>query len=262
MIKEKNRKGKDREKVNKQDNEKEKEGISSLWLNDIYKSLALNYKSWIIIIASIILLKNEDETMIGLFLTYFIITAISHLFHYLCHFKMFYPNNICHIYHHENNNFYSHFIQIVLEFVSLLSLIFIKQIIGLDFISVWIILFFYIFYTTVHNINYSVFHVNDTHETHHKVYVKNLGPDIMDILFGTKEGNIENTDHYIINAVVAFVIIYGIKLFWATTDAKEWIVCACNRFYYFMTVLLIVVSFYLYVLDIQKDDYSEFIKDV
>ena len=45
---------------------------------------------------------------------------------------------------------------------------------------------FGIFYTTVHNINYSIFHVNNIHEKHHNDVMYNYGPDIMDILMGTK----------------------------------------------------------------------------
>jgi hypothetical protein len=72
-------------------------------------------------------------------------------------------------------------------------------------------------YITVHNINYSIVRVNNVHRMHHGDVHYNHGPDVCDILFGTKhpsETTVENTDHYIPNILFGFVFLYGIQYLW------------------------------------------------
>jgi hypothetical protein len=58
---------------------------------------------------------------------------------------------------------------------------------------------------------------------HHKLRIKNMGPDICDILFNTKhdvENSIENTDHYMPNIVICLVITLLLKSFWERRENK------------------------------------------
>lgn len=196
------------------------------YLNNIKKSLLMNYKTWFLLITTLVIISLAGGIK-GLgngFATFGILFVASHLLHYFAHFKNAYPQNIVHLYHHEYNNFFSHFIQIVVEFVALMSFMWMKfNIASASFLNEWVIIFFYLFYTTIHNINYSILHVNRVHEMHHKLRIKNMGPDICDILFNTKydvENSIENTDHYLPNIVICLVITLLLKSFWERRENK------------------------------------------
>ena len=146
---------------------------------------------------------------------------VVHFGHYVNHLDLSYPINVVHLYHHHNNNNLSHLLQILLEFFAFLFIILIKHLIiyqyGVNimpFVDDWVVVFCYFLYTSVHNINYSIFHVNKIHEIHHKSYMKNIGPDISDIIFGTKmnpESDLENTDHYIFNILGSTLIVLFLK---------------------------------------------------
>ncbi len=63
-------------------------------------------------------------------------------------------------------------------------------------------------YSTFHMINYHILNVQ-THINHHKHEKYNYGPDIMDMLFGTKlnKDEIENMNHGIINSVIILAVL-------------------------------------------------------
>jgi hypothetical protein len=79
-----------------------------------------------------------------------------------------------------------------------------------------IIIFYYGFlYTTVHIINYSIFHTANEHVLHHDttddntVKTCNYGPDLMDKIFETNYSNkFENYNHIIPNIMMSFLITY------------------------------------------------------
>ena len=98
----------------------------SSYLNNIIQSLTINWKSWLCIHISLYLI-NDNSLFIG-YINYFIILLFSYWSHYLLHWKYIYPLNIIHIYHHLHSNTFSHIIQIILEFVSLMFFIVIKHI--------------------------------------------------------------------------------------------------------------------------------------
>jgi hypothetical protein len=88
------------------------------------------------------------------------------------------------------------------------------HVIHLFFVDEWIMFFIYIFYTTVHNINYSILKVNKYHFQHHQLPVSNMGPDIFDLLFGTKNKKTmenEQIDHYIPNILLSFLMVLFLK---------------------------------------------------
>ena len=109
-----------------------------------------------------------------------LLTFLSYIIHYASHnFRNIFT--ITHHYHHETNNkVCGDILQINLEFLaSVIS----AYIFKLDIVEV---IHFFLIYTTIHNINYGYYHVNTIHEEHHKDILKNIGPDICDILFNTK----------------------------------------------------------------------------
>ena len=142
---------------------------------------------------------------------------ISYSVHYWSHTATNFWN-ILHHYHHAHNNFFSYISQIFLElnFISItyfLNCIF-NYIYNTVFFDEWIVLFSVMFYSSVHNINYGIFHVNDVHSLHHKNVQTNIGPDICDVIFNTKHKKnkfAENTNHYIPNLIIILFITLFLK---------------------------------------------------
>ena len=225
--------------------------------NYIYKSLILNYKSWFLILLSFFVI---DKNNLSCYASFILMLFVAHIAHYFYHIEFVYPLNVVHLYHHSHNNFFSHFIQILLEFNSLLYVIFFKYLVIfqyginiLPFINDWIIVFFYFFYTTVHNINYSIFHVNHIHEFHHKNFMYNIGPDISDIILGTKfnpDVDLENTDHYIFNIIGSTILVLLIKFMFSINPYLK------NLFFILYIIGVIILIFYSIVLfNIDFDNY-------
>jgi len=113
----------------------------------------------------------------------------------------------------------SHVSQFFLEYAWFLGGLWINYTCSLH-LNPWIIVFWYLFYTTVHTINYTIFHINSVHEKHHEVKTKNMGPDLYDIIFDTKCGDIENTDHYIPNIIGCAMITLVLKYVWDCIECK------------------------------------------
>ena len=232
-------------------------------VKSIAKSLSMNYKSWLLIILAVSILSYPN-VILG-YTTFLILIISAYFFHYSCHFKAAYPLNIVHLYHHNHNNNFSHFIQIMLELVLLIFFLYLKERFHFSFLNVWIILFFYIFYTTIHNINYSIYHVNTVHEMHHKLKVQNMGPDICDIIFNTKynvDHDVENTDHYNYNILVSFTVAMALKLLWTKLNDNQRItyISLVKNTFYIVMLILFVTSVYLFFEGTTKNDVEQCIK--
>jgi len=152
--------------------------------------------------------------------------------HMALHDDLFYftPYAILHRYHHENHSPFTYFFNILSEF-SILTVIW-------NFLAVnpWSLLFNAINYITVHYINCSWLHVNEYHEKHHTDIDKNIAPDILDALFGTKHDDTscwEDTTHMIPNVLVSAAIV-----FWLKAHYKP---CWDRYFCYFSTGLFITL---------------------
>jgi hypothetical protein len=130
-----------------------------------------------------------------------------------------------------------------------------------------------LFYVTVHNINYSYFHINKCHELHHDNTNTNFGPSICDIIFNTNNNNnnynyndnnndnnsknknklylnIENTDHYIPNIIILTVLIIIINILMKYYFNDK--IIFYKIFYYvfiFIIILLIFSTLYIYKID-------------
>jgi hypothetical protein len=215
------------------------------------KSLLLNYKSWILIFIVIFFLPHTHS----IFQSYFTFLAMLFLAYFSHFFSHIDPSNSSvHLYHHQHNNFFSHFIQILLEFVTLLLIIPISYFYPSlkNYFNPWIIIFVYLFYTTVHNFNYSILHVNDVHEKHHENLISNIGPDICDILFNTKmDDSIENTDHYLLNILFSFIIVFLFSNYYIPLESekKSIIHCIFGVIFGVSSTFILLVTFYLNVLN-------------
>lgn len=159
---------------------------------------------------------------------------------------------ISHHYHHEQNNWLSHGIQILIEMQFGLFLPVVNEFLLGDILDRWVVIFLYIFYTTVHNINYSLFHVNRTHELHHKNIFTNIGPDICDALFQTKnqensedDGYIEDIGHYGWNIVIGTIIVLLIKYLYSNPVNKLLMDGMSYASLVFISIIILLVNTYL-----------------
>lgn len=185
------------------------------------KSILINYKTWFLyIVLSCIICDYQLINGIICFLySYF----ACYLGHRLMHTDIFYCNmySLAHCHHHRNSDdIFGHVSNCLTEFLTLANNIVLKyiwegfQLSSLFFIDKWMILFLYFIYTTVHNINYGMFKVNNYHFHHHVNPETNIGPDFYDLLFGTKNidtPNNENIDHYIPNILFGFAAVMLLK---------------------------------------------------
>lgn len=172
-------------------------------------SFLCNFHIWVLLSLCIFIIPLSHITNLTFFqlgahfvvqmITLVVLTCFSYFAHYGSHlFRNFFT--IVHHYHHETENkLLGDILQINLEFLASLWMMLL-----FDPFSV---LFFFLLYTSIHNINYGLCHVNNIHERHHKYILTNIGPDICDILFDTKYkyvaeecidgSNNTNTDNYI-----------------------------------------------------------------
>lgn len=234
----------------------------------VYESITTNYKSWILILLSLFLISKQSKGHFSIsFITFLTAIIAAHYIHNDVHVKIEKgqnrPNlNVLHLYHHEHDNILSHAIQIILEFVSGVYFIVLKHIFNIfsiplfNFIDNWTVIFTYIFYTVVHNINYGYFKVNEVHRNHHVHMNKNMGPDICDILFNTKyEDNVEQHDHYIPSILFSYFFVGVIRFIWnKLNEYKIKILCVFYSIYISLCIFLCLCIFYIIFEKNRKED--------
>ena len=171
-------------------------------------SIHTNYLSWAIIFMCLYKISNNYFNGIISFLIIYFLAYFAHVGAH--NYDTFFTK--IHEYHHSHTNLFSHVIQLLLEFS--VPSIFIPFYYYFDFVKnnleVWVLFFSVLFYSTVHNINYGYFKVNRVHSIHHMRRTSNYGPDLCDVLFGTKDilnDNVENTNHHIPNILLITVLI-------------------------------------------------------
>ena len=216
-------------------------------INQICDSIFTNYLSWIFIYISVIIL-SPNNILKGI-INYIILQISYYVAHYGCHNKSkiynkiynilemynnsilkMYNKKICdilihfhkmscllHLYHHKHYDFFI-FFQVIVEF-TYLPIIWIINYFTItyfkfEFFDIWLNLFGIILYSSIHNINYGIFHVNDVHSLHHENQATNYGPDLWDVIFKTKNKknkSIENTNHYLPNIIIILCILLFLK---------------------------------------------------
>jgi hypothetical protein len=204
-----------------------------------------NWLSWTILIISIFIISYPNLFM-GYF-TFFILLILAYFSHYYshCYRNIF---TIIHNYHHENNNFFSYFSQIILE-LSVGGIFLPFYYLEYDLFDIWIIVLFTFFYTTIHNINYGQLRVNDVHYKHHNNIFCNIGPDICDVIFSTKcetDTDVENTNHYIPNIIIVTMIIFLFKYICKNERICDNLIKLCVIILILFYIFLILSSIYLF----------------
>jgi len=223
--KDKNKKDKNKKDKNKKDKNKKDDldtGMPVDYKNNInvINSLKENYLSWIVMFISGIILSYPDITsgiitVIFCYVSYYLL----HCFQHYCDLNIF---NIIHNYHHDHSHtLLSTITEILLELNFLNTLLPYLYIFNIQIINTWIIILYTFMYITIHNINYTILRVNKVHNLHHRYVKTNYGPDVCDILFGTKnnlESTVENTDHYIPNIIIGLIIVYFIQSLYLSSE--------------------------------------------
>jgi len=204
-----------------------------------------NYISWIIIFSCIFIISHSN-LFLGYF-TFFLLMFIAYFFHYSAHKYKNILSKI-HEYHHDNNNYFSYISQIILELsIGLLFLPFIY--LNWIWFDPWIVVLVTLFYSTLHNINYGLLHVNNIHYNHHKNVYTNLGPDICDIIFSTKnktDEDIENTNHYIPNIVIITFVILFLKYICNNDEIQQNLLFFITIIAGFFFIFIIITSITLH----------------
>jgi hypothetical protein len=217
------------------------------------ESITQNYKSWVCMLVAIYLVSKPN--LIEGYFTFGVMLLFSYYIHKETHAVRNFLT-IAHHYHHENNNFISNFVQILLEFQAGCGLnMLLYYLFDGRFFNTWAMMLSYLFYSSVHNINYSIYHVNHIHELHHKHQDTNMGPDICDIIFGTKNENmptneyIENTDHYILNIIGGAIIVLIIQNLYSNDNYKEIMHSIANYSLSTAAILIFIITTYIYIHD-------------
>lgn len=219
--------------------------IHTIMSIDVCTSIHTNSLSWVVILIAVSIVSYPDIS--AGFITFFGLLLFAYGMHRCSHdSKNIFT--ILHHYHHDNDNFFSHFSQILLELLLGMLVVPLHYLLGNSFINTWTGLLFTLFYSTVHNINYGLFRVNDVHYLHHKEIYTNIGPDICDIAFHTKNPKnteVENTWHYIPNVIVISILILFIKHFSENDEMKQGLRYMFAGFSILCILIVSISSFYL-----------------
>jgi len=215
--------------------------------NDItaFRSIMVNWKSWVSIFIAVFILSYPN-VLFGL-ATFIALTFMAYGVHAGSHY---YRNvfTILHHYHHENSNWFSHFSQMLMELSFPVVFYLFYSFYSVLYVDPWIVLFFTLVYTTVHNINYGYFRVNDVHRLHHANILTNIGPDICDILFGTKHPlntTVENTDHQIPNVCIFTLFVLLVKYIYSFERNQSWMYGFMQWFLITSLIIVCIMSIYL-----------------
>lgn len=205
-----------------------------------------NYRVFIITLICLYFVSNK--------FMYGILTFIlTHLLYYFGHALTHTFDNLftkIHEYHHSHTNVLSHISQVLIELL-IMSQLFIPSYFGYDitkYIEIYVLVLASLLYTTVHNINYGYFRVNNVHSIHHMRSITNYGPDLCDIIFGSKDilnDDVENISHYIPNMIILTILLMFVK-----SEKLIKLSTIKNIGYYFIILNMIfcsVFSIYLYI---------------
>lgn len=155
------------------------------------------------------------RTFIGLSIIYFWVYFVHRALHYLPTEGPFKYINTHWIFHHQPLKILPRWFELVLETINdmsmSLSFLLLQYMTGIWIVPVSIILFYGIWFTSVHIVNYSIIG-SQVHRDHHKNVGTNFGPDVIDHMFGT---NHEPTREDLIplspNIIFAFAATAGLK---------------------------------------------------
>lgn len=231
-----------KKKIKRKKQEKLKQKKTSHRDITAFRSILVNWKSWLCIFIAVYIVSYPN-VLLGI-ATFIALTFMAYGVHAGSHY---YRNvfTILHHYHHENSNWFSHFSQMLMELSFPVVFYIYYLFYSVLYVDPWIVLFFTLVYTTVHNVNYGYFHVNDVHRLHHADILTNIGPDLCDILFGTKHPQnttVENTDHQLPNVAIFAVIVLLVKyIYFLNERTQRWMYLFMQ---FFLITSLITIGFF------------------
>lgn len=140
----------------------------------------------------------------------------SYFIHMLTHKipKEYNPHVLFHHGKHANDFWINLIIETIINVLFFVVFYYLKVLFKLKFIPTILIVYYGIIYVSVHDINYSIFHLGKNHHSHHLDPTQkcNFGPDILDHFFGSNcNSNYENLMHALPNILGAFLIAECIK---------------------------------------------------
>lgn len=176
--------------------------ISTTSLTATANSVMKNWVMWLFYLGAVVVVA-WDNVLQGVY-TFIGLVSGAYFVHRFSHVELNFFT-VMHHYHHENNDWLAYLSQILME---LLFGVFVVPMSYAGFTAhPWATLLFVLVYSSVHNVNYGIFKVNQVHARHHENVHENIGPDVCDILFQSKHGEVEDTTHYVPNIVAATVIV-------------------------------------------------------
>jgi len=179
-----------------------------------------NYGLTIVIAGAFVVLLASPETgfvnaIFGLTIMYFWVYFVHRALHFLPREGPYRFINTHWIFHHETTKVLPRWLELVIETFNDLSMglsfLLIQNLTGLKLVPPSIILFYTIWYTSVHIVNYSIIG-SETHKDHHLNVDTNYGPDVIDQLFGTNHRpEKEDILNLVPNTLFSFAAVYLLK---------------------------------------------------
>lgn len=230
----------------------------------IKTSICINYKTYIaLFIVTYLIIPEKILSGYVIMLLGLIYVYLGHLFYHNPYSLFFY---FIHVYHHDHDDYSSIYQEVIMEFLGIMmAVVFVWVLNNVDHINYLYdpFLFFYLFlfYSTVHIINYTFLRINYYHNKHHKDVNTNIFPDICDIIFNTKYNcgdlsYIENTDHWLPNIFFSGFCVYYFRNYYNSLnelgkfDFKKHFML----FYLFLFTIMICFSYYTFIELLKKMD--------
>ena len=167
------------------------------------------------ILIACIIIGSINKNIYRAIITGVVLYYCAYIIHIIAH--KVYPMTWFHGFHHDhtiNTTWYAEIIETLVNIfgsggltLAIFNIIFEKYM-GYKILDNDVLIFTTFLYTSFHMVNYHILKV-PTHIKHHENVDTNYGPDIMDIIFGTKQDGdyIENMNHGIYNTITILCII-------------------------------------------------------
>jgi hypothetical protein len=179
---------------------------------NLFNYYKLNYPNKIILTICFCIILSISKNKYSSIFTFIVLIAGSYFLHRYAPYLFGEYNP--HKYHHDPNcanTWWGKTLEFLTNTVLLsgnIGLLLYNYIFKHSLFDPYIMLFYCIFYTSVHLYSYHVYDI-ETHKLHHLDERYNFGPEIFDIIFETKYdgGQIENYNYYISNIILATIVV-------------------------------------------------------
>ena len=155
------------------------------------------------------------HVIFGLSFMYFWVYFFHRALHYLPTEGPFRYLNTHWVFHHQPLKILDRRVELALEAANdlgmSLSVLWLQHMTGVRIVPTSVVLFYALWYTSVHIVNYSIIG-SPVHRDHHKNVGTNFGPDVLDQLFGTNhEPYKEDLIPLAPNMVISFGVVTLLK---------------------------------------------------